>query len=446
MTSQSGLLRVLGLVFGLAAVVGSVVGQGILRSPGTVALASEDQWVLIALWLAGSAIALVSAAPFAELSAAIPSAGGLMAFVERAFGRRTGIVAAMILIVANVASTAMLAFVCGEFLVRLGVGEGRLSPATLAFLALCLFAAVNAAGTRFGGAAQIVLSGAKGFMLMALVVVLFAHPGAAPAPSIESIHPGSWAAFGTAILLIIGTYNGWADLVVYGEEIANPGKSIPRAMFGGIIGVTALYLLVNLAIFHVMSPSQIAGSEFAAADAAERVFGARGNIALTVFGVLSVAAITNLAVMTTTRIVFAAARDGILPRQLAGVAGNGTPMAAMLVTVAASMLFLLSGTYLALSSTSVAMVQSLYVATILAMWALRRKEPGLARPYRVPLHPWLPLTALTINAVLLAVFAIQDPWNALIGFALVAGMAGVYFLTAGRGAQPAAPIAGEPAE
>lgn len=442
-TEQNHLLRVLGITFGLAAVVGSIVGQGILRSPGIVAQASESPAILIGFWVLGALIALISAIPFAELGAAIPSAGGGITFTERAFGRRVAIVMSIIIIISYVVLTAMLCFVVGEFLVRLGVGGGALSAGVLAMISLALFCLVNSLGTKVSGLTQIILSTAKGAVLIGLVVLLFAHPGAAPPTTAPQIAPGGLLGYGIAILMIVSAYNGWADLVVYGEEIDNPGRSIPRAMFGGIAGVAVLYLLVNFAFLHVLSPSQMAGSDLVAADAARKIFGSDGDTILTLFGVLSVGAIANLSVMTNSRLVFAAARNGILPRWLAMVDGRGSPISAMLGSSGTSALFLVSGTYLTLSSTGTALTQAFVVMVILAALALRRKEPGMLRPWRAPLpYVTLPL-ALAVNLALLIIFIAQDPWNALLGFVLVALLSGGYFLFAGRGAKSASPFAVE---
>lgn len=86
------LLRVLGLAFGLAAVVGGAVGQGILRTPGIVAAAVPNSGVILVLWAAGGAIAIVTAIPYAEIGTAIPNAGGPYVYVRRAFGSTPGIV------------------------------------------------------------------------------------------------------------------------------------------------------------------------------------------------------------------------------------------------------------------------------------------------------------------------------------------------------------------
>lgn len=420
MAENNHLLRVLGLTFGLAAVVGSVIGQGILRSPGIVAQASGSEAVLIGLWALGAVLALVSALPFAELGAAMPNAGGPILWVQRAFGRVAGVATAMSLLVLYVSTTALLCFVVGEFLVRLGVGGGALGAGGLGFAVLVLFNLINAAGTRAGGAAQVALSSAKGLVLVGLVIVLFAQPGATGATAPSGAAVGGWMAFATAILVIIGTYNGWADLVIYGEEIKDPGRSIPRAMFGGIIGVAALYLLVNLALLHVLSPAAMAGSDFAAADAAAGVFGTRGGLVFTAFGALSVGAIANLGVMTTCRLVYSMARSGMLPRALTRVSRLGTPLPAMLASSAFAAAFLVSGTYLTLSATSVSLSQAMLAAAAGAALALRRRAPDAPRPYHAPLQPWSLWLALGLNLLLLGVFLVQDPFNALLGFALVA--------------------------
>ncbi len=424
------LLRVLGVVFGLAAVVGSVVGQGILRSPGIVAQASGSPAVLIGLWALGAAVSLLAALPFAELAAAIPRAGGAIAYAERAFGPRTRVITAFTLVLLMVSSQAMLAFVTGEFLVRLGVGGGRIGPGALAIALLALFFVVNALGTRISGALQIGLSSLKGAVLIGLVVILFGQPGTAPDLAPPPPIAAGWFGFGAAMLVIIGAYNGWGDLAVYGEEIENPGRSIPRALFGGIFGVAALYLAVNLALLHSLTPAEMARSDFAAADAARSVFGDRGDTIFTMFGVLSVGAITSLGLMSTSRVVFATARAGILPEWFARVTPRGTPMRALGLSTVASAAFLLSNAYLALSATSNTLSQGMFVLVAMAAIALRRREPDMPRPFRMPFYPFSGWLVLVFDCALLLVFVVQDPFYSLLGLVLVAALSAGYLALA----------------
>lgn len=421
MNQHNHLLRVLGIVFGLAAVVGGVVGQGILRAPGVVAQADGSAAVLLGLWVLGGLLSLVLALPFAELGAAIPSAGGGIDYAGRAFGPLVRVAAAWLLLVAYVSAFAMVTYVVGEFLVRLGIGIS-IGPAWTATICMALFFVLNAIGTRVAGNIQIGFAALKGALLMALVVVLFAQDAStAPVPAMPE-GAGTAIAYATAIMLIIGACNGWAALVNYGEEIRDPGRAIPRALFGGIAAVTALYLLVNAAMFHVLPPAALAASDFAAADAARDVFGARGDTVFTAFGVISVGAIANSLLMTTTRIAFATARAGVLPHRMAWVSTRGVPLPAMTLVALASAAFILSGTYLALASTSTALQQGLYILVTLSAIALRRREPDLPRPFRIPAFGPVIGLVMVINLALMTVFVVQDPWNALVGFAIVAGL------------------------
>lgn len=435
MSDKGHLLRVLGIVFGLAAVVGSVVGQGILRAPGVVAQASESPWILIALWVLGGILAAFAALPFAELGAALPSAGGVVAFAGRAFGPKARLATAFTMLLMLISALAGVAIVAGEFLVRLGVGGGRFGPGALATFMLVLFFVVNAPGTRMSGTVQILFSATKGVVLMALAVVLFSQPGVAQAATPIELAPQGWLGFATAMLVIVGAYNGWGDVVVYGEEIEDPGKQIPRAIFGGILGITLLYVAVNLALLHRLTPAEMASSEFAAADAAGTVFGGTGDLVFTLFGLLSISAICSLMMMTISRITYDSAREGILPSYFATVTPRGTPLRAMTLVVLGSAAFLWSGTYLALSSTSTSLSQAIFVLVALCSMRLHITEPGLVRPLKVPFFWPLMCLLLLLDAVTLAVFIAQDPYYALLGFGLVAALSGGYWLLAriGRG-------------
>lgn len=422
MQARGQLLRVLGLAFGLAAVVGSVVGQGILRSPGVVAQATADPLIIAGLWIAGALITLLSAIAYAEMGAAIPRAGGDFAYAERAFGGRTGVFIGLTLVVSFISSQAMLCFVVGEFLFRLGVGGGAIGPGALGMSSLVLFVAINASGTRASGFAQIVLSSLKGVILLALVIALFSVPQAAQLPPDPEPLRAGWLPMGTAILMVMGAYGGWPNIVFYGEEMRDPGRQLPRAMLGGIALTGLLYLLVNLAMLHVMSPDEMAGSVFVAADAAGIVFGTNADLFLTVFGVLSVGAIANLLLMSGTRSIFALARAGILPRQLSLVGSNGTPYLALLAGAATSAILILTDSYNALQTMSVTMAQLPIVLVTLGVIVLRRKEPKLGRPYRAPFYPWSIVLALIINSALLVVFIVQDPFYSFAGLALVGAL------------------------
>lgn len=427
-SGSNKLLRVFGIAFGLAAVVGSVVGQGILRTPGVVAEATGSPVVIMVIWIAGAVVALISAFAFAELGAAIPRAGGAYAFVYRAFGERVGVLAAFMLLLTFIGNISLLAFVTGEFLARLGIGGGNFSPTILGIGMIILFTFINALGTRTTGATQIIISALKGMFLVGLVVALFggAPPAVIQAADSQVLRDG-WLPIGTAMLVVIGTYNGWWDVVFYGEEFKDPSREIPRALFGGILGVAGLYLLVNLAMLYVMNPNQMAGSNFVAADAAGIVFGKQADYFITIFGILSVGAIGNLSLMTATRLVYALARAEILPHSMVKVDKRGTPIAALLFSAAVAAAIILLGGYNELSSMGVSLFQGVTVLAILAVIGLRKSEPELERPFKTPWYPWPIILAALLNALLLLIFIAQDIAYSLSGFVVV-GVAWVLYV------------------
>lgn len=175
-------------------------------------------------------------------------------------------------------------------------------------------------------------------------------------------------------------------------------------------------------MLQVMTPEQMAGSNFVAADAAGIVFGESADYLLTLFGVLSVGAIANLTIMTNTRFVFALSRARVLPAKLSFVASNGTPVLGLLFVAAVGSAFILTGSYTTLASMSVSMGQAVVVFTLLSAIKLRRKEPDLHRPFKIPLYPWTVILALIIALILFAIFIAQDPIWAISGFVAVAAI------------------------
>lgn len=422
--AHGGLLRVLGLAFGLAAVVGGMVGQGILRTPGIVAGAAHSPALILLLWFAGALVVAISALAYLELGTAIPCAGGPYDFVRRGFGDLAGVgigwACWLNLIIAN----AYLAIVVAEFLHRAGVWTGA-STSFLAVVVIALFWAVNWTGTRFSGGSQILFSAAKGVILVAFVIFLLAQPERQGQPQ-ELAGAVGIAGLATAMRVILSTYNGWQDTVYFSEELDRPERTLPRAMAIGVTSVACLYLLINLGLLHVLTPAQMASSNLPAADAVNVTLGAAGAKVFTLFGVLSVAAITNLMTMKAARVGFALARQGDLPSALSRVASGGTPRAALTVTCLFSAAFAASGTYETLIATNVPLNCALFIAVNLAAVRLRQKEPDLKRPFRIPLYPLPVLAALAIDLALLGALFYEDPLHSIEGFALIGAIAVVY--------------------
>jgi len=224
----SGLLRVLGVTFGLAVLVGNTIGMGILRTPGEVAAQVPSVPLYLMVWVIGGAYALLGALTIAELSAMNPRSGGLYPLVHRALGPYFGFVSGWTDWIATCCSTAAVAMVLGEYL-------GPLIPALFGFesasasAVVIAFALLQWRGIRLGGGVQQLTSLLKAIALIGLALVVFAV-GAPPAGSVAGAAPllPSGIALAAAIVVAlqsaIFTYDGWTAPIYFGEEVRDPAR------------------------------------------------------------------------------------------------------------------------------------------------------------------------------------------------------------------------------
>jgi APA family basic amino acid/polyamine antiporter len=407
------LLRVLGLGFGLAAVVGGVIGQGILRTPGIVAANLPDPVWIMAAWALGGLFTLIDAFATVEVAASVPEAGGPYAFANRALGPLPGFLTGWADWLQNIVSSAFFSVVFAEFVHRLGLVP-NVSTGVLAVGLNLAVLAINLTGTRGSGRAQEIGSAVKGAGLLALVIALFTlgGPGVAPPPAVSDAALTGGVGLLTAIAAaraIYGTYGGWNCATYFGEEVHQPAATVVRATFAGIGLVTGLYLLVNAALLHVLPIPVLAASKLPVADAARAVFGPLGDTVLTLFAMVAVATIANLQAMFNTRTLFAMARNpGPLPAAFTAVSPRGTPLAAMLATMVAIVLLASIGVYETLLSIYAPLATFVNIAVAVSALRLRRTEPDLPRPFRMPLYPLPALFAILVNLALTAAFFFED--------------------------------------
>jgi APA family basic amino acid/polyamine antiporter len=423
------LLRVLGLAFGVAVVIGGTVGQGILRTPGQVAEGAQTAPLILGLWIVGGLIALIDSMSTVELAASIRQTGGPYMFLRRTFGALPGLAGGIADWLANVSSIAFVSVVFGEYLHRLGVGTS-IPIGVLALGLVLTLGLIQLLGTRISGLSQEIGSAIKALLFTGLILVLLLAPRGDPVATI----PAAQMAVGLTISGVIvalrgvfGTYAGWNSAAYFTEEVVNPGRAIVRATFIGIVVVTVLYTLVNVALLNVLTPAEMAGSNLVAADAAARIFGPAADPIVTAISLISLVTIINVSIMIYPRVVYAVSRDYGLTL-LTRVAPNGTPRAALLVTVGAAALLASVGIYDVLIAFSTSLLATVGVAVNLAAIVLRYREPDLERPWKMPLFPLPALLALTLNSILLVAFVTEDPATTAKAFALLIGLTAVGWL------------------
>src|SRR3712207_2161779 len=344
------LLRVLGVVFGLAVTVGITIGMGILRTPGEVAAQLPSAWLFMGAWALGGVYALCGALSVAELGTMIPRSGGFYVFARRALGEYPGFVVGWSDWLSTCGTISAVALVMGEY-------AGLLVPALagreiwVASGVTVAFALLQWRGVRWGSRSQELTSLLKTLAFAALIAACFAYGGRAAVVKSEA---AVISASGLALLTargvrapgIIYTYDGWYSTVYFGEEVRDTARSVPRAMVGSVVLVVVVYLLFNSALLYVLPVEQLAGQKLAAGAAAEAVFGPRGLTVIAVVAIVSLLASVNGNTLTAPRVVYAMSRDRLFWRAASRVNKGGTPTVSLALSTAAALLLVaFSGTF-----------------------------------------------------------------------------------------------------
>ncbi|MBV8342122.1 MAG: APC family permease, partial [Gammaproteobacteria bacterium] len=271
-----GLLRILGLAFGVAVVVGDMVGVGIMRTPGPVAGRLGSPGLIFLVWLAIAIYTLCAANTMAELATAVPKAGGSYVYVHRSFGDYLGFVSGWGDFGIQSIAMGYLAIASSEFLIEVLPGLAG-HGAIVATALIAAFAAVNSVGLRTSSTVQQLVSCAKILLLLTLVVAAFAQPRPHPSHLHAALPAAGAAASVIAIIfamqIVLEVYGGFNAACYFTEETTDPARTVPRAMLYGVLLVIVVYLAVNAAVLHVLTPAELGTSKLAAGAALARLYG-----------------------------------------------------------------------------------------------------------------------------------------------------------------------------
>ena len=428
MSRPRGLIRILGVGFGLAVIVGSTLGIGILRTPGLVAGQLPNRTAILAVWIVGGLYTLVGAACLAELGTMLPEAGGYYVYARRAFGDAVGFGVGWTDWITYCAVLGYVSIAIGEFAALLLPSLAGYEK-TIAILTLASLAALQLGGLRVSSRFQEVTTVVKFGAFLTVVVTAMVFAPAIPAGSGAASQAPSLSGLVIALQSVVITYGGWQSAMYFSEEDRDPAHNLPRSMIGGVAAVIVVYLLVNLALLSVLPIGDLARSTLPAADAAQILLGGRGREVITILSIVSLPPMLNAILMIGTRILFAMGRDGLLWRRAASVTARGTPAPAMLATTVVALALVATGTFQRLVAVVAFFLAANYVVCCLALFALRRSEPDRARPFRAWGYPWSVAVILAGAVAFLVGAAAGDTINAagavallVLGFVVRGGM------------------------
>lgn len=425
------LLRILGVAFGVAVVLGTSIGAGILRSPGPVLALVGSGPAALLLWALGGAFALLAAASLADLATTIPRSGGLYVFARRALGEGFGFMIGCADWFSNCTAVAYGALTVGEYTAKLAPSLSN--HVVTAAGVIVFFAVLQMSGMRVSSRVQQAASFVKAVAFLALIAGLLLFGTAETAVAGAGASGARLPALVAAVLamqLVLSAYDGWQSATYFAGEDRDPTRNLPRSLIGGVLTVILVYLLMNIALLKVLSEASLAASTLPAADAARVLMGERGETVITFLSILSPFSLVSAVLLCAPRILYAMAADGLIPARASFVDLRGTPTIALWLSTAAALLMLSSGgTFEAIATVGACFAVVSYAGAFISLLVLRRREPDLPRPFRSWGYPWTTVLVLAGALALLAGTIVGAPVQSAIAIAAFAASYPVFRLT-----------------
>lgn len=427
----------------MAVVVGSTIGSGIFRSPAGIADRIPGPLPLLSIWILGGLFALCGALSLSELASTIPRTGGFYAFLREGWGKLPAFLFGWgQLTIVRAASLGAIAITFAEYFVRVlgfdpGVAPYDRYAQYIAAAAIAVTATFNIIGVKWGSTVinltTLAKFGGLAFIVLLALAVGWPQTGGHFTPLVPegSVQVG---AFGLALVSVLWAYDGWADVTYVAGEVTDPHRNLPRAIIGGTLAVMAIYVLANLGYMAVLPIEEIRTSRLVAADVAEKIIGRPGVIFVSTTVMISTFGTLSAVLLTSPRVLFAMADDGMLFAPIARVHPKfKTPYVAIGLVATLGLIFVLLLRFEKLADTFVIAMIPFYALGVAGIYRLRRRA-GYAPAFKTPGYPVVPALFIASVAYLL-LNALMDrdsrPWAAGIFAVLLAGIP-VFHMTVGK--------------
>ncbi|AKA69370.1 APC family permease [Clostridium scatologenes] len=418
--NKSELKKEIGLVPALAIVIGMVIGSGVFFKPTAVFTSTGAPGLGMMAWILGGIISIAGGLTAAEISAAIPRTGGMIAYLEETYGDVWGYLLGwaqtVIYFPANIAALAII--FATQVVSLLSLNDSMLK--IIAIIVIIFLVCMNSLGSKTGGAIQTIATVCKLIPLFAIIIMGLASNSSGAVrllPMTAADHPIA-TSLGSALVATMFAYEGWINVGAISGEMKNPGKDLPRAIVGGLSLVMAIYVIINVAYLFVLPASTLAATKTPAADVAKIIFGQSGGKIITIGILVSIFGALNGYILTGARIPYAMAIENKLPGSnwLAKLHPKyKSPINSSILVAIISIILVFSGKFDQLTDLLVFVIWIFYVMTFCAVITLRKKQPDLHRPYRVPLYPIIPAIAILGGAYIILNTLFTQPMNAGIG-------------------------------
>jgi APA family basic amino acid/polyamine antiporter len=429
-SSSPALARELRLPGAIALVVGQVIAVGIFLTPGTIIKTLASPLGVLLLWTVMGGMALCGALCYGALAARYPQAGGGYVYLREAYGPRVAFLYGWkCLLIMDPGITAALATGLASYVAYL-VPLDAIGMRMVGVAAIAGCAAVHIAGVRIGVSLLTTISALK----IVLVLVVTAAAFASPVASLDHFVPfvarhadaaPLGAALAGAFVAAFFSFGGWWEVTKIAGEVRDPAKTMPRALWIGLLIVTVTYAAATMAFLAVVPIERIAGGQALVAQVGEAIFGRGGGAIVAMVIIVCVLGSLLAMQLVAPRLYLAMARDGVFfPAAAALHPRLGTPARAIALQAALASLLVAIGTFDTIVAYFVFITVVFIAATVASVFVVRKRDPR----FHVPGHPWTTLIFLTLVAALLVLLGGNSPVQAALGLIVVAAALPIYQL------------------
>jgi len=457
--------RGLNLFDSTAIVMGSMIGSGIFIVSADMARTLGSPGWLIVAWILTGLVTIIAALSYGELAAMMPHAGGMYVYLREAYGKlpaflygwtlftviQSGTIAAVSVAFAKFSGVIFPIISSSNWIIKVGAfGKYNIGLNTenlLAIIAIILLTWINTRGLEIGKWIQNIFTLTKVIALLGLILLglFIGNNHQAIMLNMQNVWSASWfsassvkelngvllaGALGAAMVGSLFSAIAWDTITYTAGEVINPKRNIPLSLSIGTGLVILLYILVNFVYLSILplhgdpngTTAFARGVQFAANDrvgtaAAEMIFGASGATIMALLIMISTFGCNNGIILSTARVYYAMAKDGLFFKKAEELNNNHVPEYALIIQCFWACLLCASGTYSDLLDYVIFAVLIFYVLTISGLFVLRKKKPDAERPYKAFGYPLVPalyiLFALAISIDLL-IFKPLYTWPGLI--------------------------------
>jgi APA family basic amino acid/polyamine antiporter len=445
------LIRQLDLFDSIMVMMGIVIGSGIFVTTGIMAKTIPSTGLILLAWVIGGLLTLAGALTYAELGSALPEAGGQYVYLKEAYGSLVAFLFGWIVFL--VYMTGGIAALAAAFSEYFGALLPKLSTQKILFsidfhffhyslstgqlvavFAILFLSALNYIGLVFGKLVQNLFTVVK-----ISTIVFFITLGLAlgkGTPFLVSFRPVGGgirfgelvAGFGVALVAVSWAFDGWNNVNFVAGEIKNPKRTLPRALILGTLGITLLYVLMNVVYLYALPIHEVQGTVRIAERAAGVLFGGSTQILVTIAVLISVFGALNGSILAGPRVYYAMARDKLFFKRASQVHTRfHTPAFAILIQAVWSSVLALSGTFEQIITFVMFVAIFFWIAGTASVFTLRKKRPDLPRPYKTWGYPVMPIVFIVASAGILINTFFEKPVESLAGFGITMIGIPVYF-------------------